>query len=339
MTRIALLLILIASLATACAPQPADCARKQVFCVGLVTDFGSVDAGIAHEAWLGLQDLQDANVVDRIDKIETVDVLDRAANIRVLANAGYDVIVTVGASMAKPTTEAASEYSNLAFIGVEQPQEETLPNVAGLVFHEEVGGYMAGWLAALMTETGHVAAICEAKFVEPMRRYCDGFKAGARHVSETVDVSVAYRDGPAEQLFNDPAWGRTTALQAVQDGADVVFAAGGSTADAALQAAAGQGAYVIGSESDLYGRLALIRPQLLTSVTVDVRSGIDEIVRAMRGGKLPAGDTFGDMKLAPWHDLDRQISTVMKNQLRNIAVELKAGTLKTGVPYEEPAGK
>jgi basic membrane protein A len=337
MPRIALVLLLAASLVAGCAPQPADCARAQVFCVGLVTDFGGVEAGIAHEAWLGLQDLRDANVVDRIDKIETVDVQDRAANIKAFADAGYDVIVTVGASMSDATTKAAKQHANLYFVGVEQPQAQVLPNVAGLVFHEEYSGYLAGWLAALMSETGRVAAICEAQFVEPMRRYCDGFRAGAKRADPKVDSSVTYRDGTTDTLFNDPNWGRNAALEAVEGGADVVFAAGGITANAALQAAAGQGAYVIGSESDLYGSLALLRPRLLTSVMNDVRSGLSSIVRSIRGSEFRPGDTFGDVALAPWHDLDRQIPTVVKNQVRNIAVELKAGTLDTGVPYEKAA--
>jgi basic membrane protein A len=336
MRRIALLLVLTLSLLSSCAPQPLDCARPQVFCVGLVTDYGSTDSGIAHEAWLGLQDLRNANVVERIDKIETVDARDRAANIQYFAHAGYDVIVTVGASMAKETTRAASEYSNLSFIGVEQPQQDVLPNLSGLVFHEENAGFLAGALAALMTQTGHVAGICESDFVEPMRRYCEGFQAGARHVTPKIDATIAFRDGPSDKLFNDPDWGRKAALDALNNGADVVFAAGGTTAAAALQAAAGQGAYVIGAETDLYGSMALIRQELLTSATSDVRSGVVKIVRALRGNEFPSGQTYGDVKLAPWHDLDRQVPKDVKNQITSIAQGLNDGTLKNLVPYEKP---
>ncbi len=336
MRYIALIVILVASLLAACAPQPSDCARKDVFCVGLVTDYGRTDTGIAHEAWLALLDLKEAHEVDRVDAIETVDPLDRAANIRVFADAGYDVIVTVGASIAPETTAAAADYPKLSFIGVEQPQPKVQRNLSGLVFHEENSGFMAGALAALMTETGHVAAICEAQFVEPMRRYCDGFKAGANYADKTVGVNVIYRTGPSNKLFNDPDWGQQAALQALQGGADVVFAAGGATADAALQIAAGQGAYVIGAETDLYGSLATIRPQLLTSATSDVRTGVVRIVHLLQRGKFPDGQFMGDVKLAPWHDLDRQIPQSVKNQLHGITQQLKSGKLEAGVPYETP---
>ena len=331
-----LFLLLIPLCLNACAPQAPDCALIDVFCAGLVTDYGGIDTGLAHEAWLGLQDALGQKLVDRVDYIETVDTRDRAANIRYFTDAHYDLIVTVGAAMGEATTAAAKAHSSEFFIGVEQPQNEELPNLSGLVFHEEDSGYMAGALAALMTQTGHVAAICESNYIQPMRRYCDGFQSGAQHTQKTVDVSVAYREGAASLLFNDPEWGRKAALQAVQGGADVVFAAGGTTADAALQAAAGQGAYVIGAETDVYGRLALVRQQLLTSAISDVRSGVVTIIRRMRRNNFPAGQFAGAVKLAPWHDLDRQIPDNVKAKLDKILQELDAGTLETGIPYPEP---
>ena len=338
MSRLIIVLVLTISVLAACAaqPQPRDCARADVFCAGLVTDYGGIDSGFAHEAWLGLQDAQAKHLVDRIDAIETVNTLDRGANIQVLADEGYDVIITIGAGMSKPTTAAAAKYRKLAFIGVEQPQAKTLPTVVGLVFHEEESGFLAGALAALMTQTGHVAAICEANYIEPMRRYCDGFAAGAHHIQPKLDVQVSYREGPGDQLFNDPDWGTKAATQALQGGADVVFAAGGQTANAALQSAAAQGAYVIGSETDLYGELTLIRPELLTCATSDVRSGILDILTETRETKLPAGEFIGAVKLAPWHNLDRQIPSSVKDQVQQIALALKLGTLETGVPYVKP---
>ena len=43
-----------------CGARPQDCSRPGVRCAGLVTDFGSVDEGIPHEAWLALQDALDS---------------------------------------------------------------------------------------------------------------------------------------------------------------------------------------------------------------------------------------------------------------------------------------
>jgi basic membrane protein A len=253
-----------------------------------------------------------------------------------LAADGYDVIVTVGTSIAHETAQAASRYSKLYFIGVDQPQEKKLRNLTGLVFHEEYGGFMAGVLAARMTQTGQIAAVCEANFVDPVRRYCEGFRQGALYAKPGVDVTVEYYDGSSGELFNNTEWGRSVALQQVNHGADVVFAAGGATGDAALEGAASEGAYVIGSETDLYSALPDIRPHLLTSATNDVRTNLVELLTLTRRGKFPAGEYMGTESLAPWHDFERQVPTAVKQEMDQIHTRLALGVIPLDIPYTQP---
>ncbi len=333
--RLPLLILFAALTLPACAPRPQDCARVDVFCVGLVTSSGGVDDNsINEEAWLGLQDAKAEGLVNRIDFIATVDSRDRAKNIETFANNGYDVIVTVGASISDETIAAAQKYPNIFFIGVEQPQNTPYKNLAGLVFHEERSGFMAGALAALVTQTQQVAALCEAQFIDPMRRYCDGFQAGVKHTNPHIKVTVLYRDGPEEDLFHDSAWGETNATQVVNDGADVLFAAGGNTADAALETAASKGIDVIGSETDLYTRLTDIRSRLLTSAINEIRPGVHDLVRLARNGQFPSGEFFGQVGLAPFHDFESQLSPDMLKNLSTINNDLNKGIIQLDVPYK-----
>ena len=319
---------------SACAARPQDCARADVFCAGLVTDFGPVDAGINQEAWQGILDAKEANHFDRTDAIETIDVRDRDRNISVFAEEGYDVIITTGASISDETAAAAAKYPKILFIGVDQPQVQMLPNLSGLVFHEDRSGFLAGALAAMTTQTQQVAAVCEEKFIDVMRRYCDGFQSGARYIDPNVHVSVAYREGPTEKLFDDPDWGAATALNIIDKGADILFAAGGGTADAALETAAGQNVYVIGAETDVYSQMNDVRPWLLTSSINDVRSGIKELLRLVREGHFPSGNYFSQSRLAPFHELERQIPQSTKDQLTLIESGLSSGKILTGIPWQ-----
>jgi len=194
-------LVALAAALAGCGPGRSPCGEQNVWCAGLVTDFGSVDQGINQQAWLGLEDARAAGILDRIDRIETVDSRDRAANIAAFAEQGYDIVVTVGASIADETISAATQYPNTAFIGVEQYQQAVTPNLAGLVFHEEHSGFLAGALAAEMTQTGQIGAVCEAKFIDSIRRYCEGFRAGASAADPAVGVLIAYRDGSTENIL------------------------------------------------------------------------------------------------------------------------------------------
>lgn len=336
MPRFLLFILIVALLMSGCGSQPEDCASPELYCVGLVTDYGPVDSGINLQAWLALQDARTASLVDRIDYIETVDTRDRAANIEAFAQHEYDLIVTVGAPIADETMKAALRYPKSQFIGVEQSQQKKRKNLAGLIFREDYGGFLAGALAARMSQTGQVAAVCEAKYIDSIRRYCEGFVAGAQYIDPEVQATATYRDGPSASLFNDPSWGRSAALQQVAQGADVLFATGGRTADAALEAAASQGVYVIGSETDLYLDLPDIRPQLLTSATNDIRAGLLQLITLTRQGKFPAGEFVGGEKLAPWHDLDRQIPLETKQEVERLYVRLALDIIPLDIPYEQP---
>ena len=307
-----------------------------MFCVGLVTASGSIDDGINHEAWLGLQDAKDEKLADRIDYIETIDSRDRQQNITYFTQRGYDAIITVGSSIADETVLSAEYNPKILFIGAEQPQPTKYPNMAGLVFHEDQGGFLAGALAAMITQTGHVAAVCEEKFIDPMRRYCDGFKEGVRFVDPKIKTDVVYRDGASENLFNDPEWANTTTQQVVNNGADVLFAAGSGTGDAALESAANQGVAVIGAETDAYTRLMSIRPQLVSSALNDIRLGVRDLMRLTRSGQFPSGEFFGQVELAPFHEWESRIPQTVKDRLLEIENSLNDGSIQTNVPYKSP---
>ncbi len=326
--------LLLAAGSVACSPQPQDCISPRVFCVGLVTDFGGVSTGIAHEAWLALGDARSQGIVDRIDQIETVDTRDRQSNIEVLASKGYDIIVTVGFSMAEATTAEAKRHPNLLFVGVEQPQASSLPNLTGLIFHEEQSGFLAGMLAALTTRTHHVAAVCESEYLNQVRRYCEGFKAGTEYADPSVSVSVAYRSGSTDLVYHDLAWGKAAATDAVDQGADVVFATGAETAQAALEAAASQGALVMGSESDLYADLPSLRERLLTCAVSDVRQGLLDLLRLGREGRFPGGQYFGQTRLSAFHELDPSVSAAVRARLVQAEEALKSGSLQLDIPYD-----
>ena len=193
--------------------------RTEVQCAGLVTDFGSVNEGVPQQAWSALQDARSLGILERIDLIETMDSRDRAANIAAFGDDGYDIIVTVGSSIADETASAARRYPDLYFIGVQQcPADASLANMAILGFHEEQSGFLAGALAALVSQTRRIAAVCEENFVDSDRRYCDGFRAGAEYADSGMDVSVSYRSGSQDLLFHDLEWGRTTGAAKNQPG-------------------------------------------------------------------------------------------------------------------------
>ena len=307
--------------------------HPNVMCGGLVTDFGSVHEGLSEPAWKALQDAATAGLLDRTDVIETIDTRDRAANIAALASQGYEIIVTIGEGSADETIAAAQRFPNTRFIGVQQSlrDQPTAGNYASLVFHEEQSGFIAGALAGLVSETGRVAAVCESRFLDSIRGYCDGYAQGVEYTNPGAQVDIAFRTGSEELLFRDEEWGREAALQAVERGADVVFAVGGDTAEAALRAAASRGVLLIGAETDLHAAIPEIAPQLITSAILDVRTGVLGLIQDAVSGGFHPGEHAGGAALAPFRDMADQLTPDVLAQVSEITSGVQSGSIRVEV--------
>ena len=316
----------------------AGCASRTVFCVGLVTDVGEVDdKSFNQPAWEGVQQARD-ELGAQIDFIETKDAKDYGANIVLFADNGYDVIVTVGFAMGEATAEAAAQYPDVNFIGVDQFQTEAIDNLAGLIFNEDQAGFLAGALAGMMTETDTVAAVLGTDLVPPVVAFKEGYEAGAKYVNPDIDLISTYHPGGWDVAFIDPEWGATTAVQAIEQGADVVFATAGKTGNGALIEAAGtEGAWCIGVDTDQWETVPEAHPCLLSSAMKLITPGVFDLIEMSAGGELPAGNFYGPTGLAPFHDHEDAVPQKVKDQMVAIDAGLQDGSIETDRDVQQDA--
>ena len=309
----------------------ANCADADVFCVGLVTDVGEVDdKSFNQSAWEGAQ-LAEQELDAIVNYIETKDGKDYAANIALFADKNYDVIVTVGFAMGEATGIAATEYPGINFIGVDQWFDGSIPNVTGLLFPEDKAGFLAGALAAKMTKTGTIAAVLGTDLIPPVVAFKEGYEAGAAYVNPDVNVISTYHPGGLDVAFTDPEWGGTTAKQAIDNGADFVFGAGGKTGNGALEeVATHDGLYCIGVDSDQWLTLPAAHPCLISSAMKLITPGVFYLIQLSHDGVFPGGLFFGETGLAPFHDFDGDVPQDVKDLLVDLDAGLKDGSISTG---------
>lgn len=312
--------------------EEADCSSPEVFCVGLVTDVGEIDdKSFNQSAWEGVQ-LAETELGATIDFIETQDAKDYANNIGLFANDGYDVIVTVGFAMGEATLEAAAQYPDVNFIGVDQFQGEAVDNVAGLIFSEDKSGFLAGALAAMLSETGTVGAVLGTDLVPPVVAFKEGYENGALYVNPDINLISTYHPGGLDVAFTDPEWGASTAKQALDQGADVIFGAGGKTGNGALIEIAGaDGAYCIGVDTDQWETVPEAHACLVSSAMKLITPGVFDLIELSNEADFPGGNFVGDVGLAPFHDFDGTVVTDdIKAELDEINAGLQDGSIETG---------
>lgn len=316
------------------AEEPAaegDCTSEEVLCIGLVTDVGQIDdKSFNQSAWEGVQ-LAESELGAQVDFVETRDPTDYGNNIGLFVDSGYDIIVTVGFALGEATAEAAAANPEIDFIGVDQFQAEPMPNLTGLVFNEDKAGYLAGVLAAELSESGTIAAVLGTDLVPPVVAFKEGFENGARATNPDINIISTYHPGGLDVAFTDPEWGATTAAQAIDQGADVIFGAGGITGNGALIEVAGhEGLYCIGVDTDQWDTVPEAQPCLVSSAMKLITPGVMDLIQMSIDGSFPGGNFFGDVGLAPYHDFDSVISDEIKATIEETNAGLLEGSIETG---------
>ena len=320
-----------------------DCRSTAIFCVGMVTNLGKLDDNSFNQsAWAGVEQAR-KNLGSIGEHIVTTDTKDYDKNISTFGESGYDVIVTVGFALGKATVKAASAYPNTKFIGVDQNQaqdtDQPIPeNLVRLVFAEDQAGFLVGALAAQMSTSRKIGAVCSTDEVASIWRYCEGFRAGAAYIDPSVEVTVTYHtDITFDEAFFDPVWGAATAKSMMDAGIDVIMGAGGETGNGAINAAAKQDVYALGFDDDKYYSLPEVRKMLLSSAMKVITPGVFNLIKAAKEGQFPGGTNFvGMIGYAPFHDQASNVPPDVKDTMKEIEKGLRDGSILTNVEPEKP---
>ena len=154
-----------------------------------------------------------------------------------------DVIVLVGWEFYDVETVAA-EYADKRFIWIDNATSAAVPNVLNITYAQNEGSFLAGYIAAKLTESNVVGAM-GGQDQDTINDFIVGYKQGALYANPDVKIEVIYSND-----YDDPAIGKECALTLNEKGADVVFQIASKCGDGVFEAAKEKGFYAIGVDSD-----------------------------------------------------------------------------------------
>jgi basic membrane protein A and related proteins len=215
---------------------------------------------------------------------------DRLDRLSQLAEAGYNPVVGIGYAYANSMKQAAEKYPNTTFGIVDS--SVNAKNVDSIVFTEEQSSYLGGVAAALKTKTDQVGFIGGVD-VPLIKKFEAGYTQGVHDTNPKVKVDVQYLShGSDTSGFASPDKGQAAAQGMLDKGADVIFAAAGSSGSGSIEAVHGKkGAWAIGVDSDQYQQasLAQYKSSILTSVVKNVDVGVYDLVKSVHDKKPLTG--------------------------------------------------
>jgi basic membrane protein A len=289
-----------------------DTQAAETISVGMVSDTGGLnDRGFNEFSINGFEQAQsELGVEGRIYTSESSD--DYLPNLTAAVDDGHDLVIAIGFLIQPSVAEVAAEATDINFAGVDQFYGEepdcggegqavcSLPNVLGLQFPSEEAGYLAGIVAAMMTETKTVSTVGGIK-IPPVDNWIAGFRQAVMDTDPSIKLLNAY-----SQDFVDQAKCKEIALDQIAQGSDVVFQVAGDCGLGALDAACQEGVFGIGVDADQSGEGECV----ITSALKPLTLAVFETIKAAQEGTFQGGtnrffgiEEFPDAELlAPFTD-------------------------------------
>ncbi len=304
------------------------------------------DKGFNDLAWAGMQRAA-AELGVAVQFAQDTNAGTAQARINQFINQGYDGIIAVGQEYGPAIKAAAEAHPDMPFAIVDFPNQT--PADRGLLFDVDAPAFLAGYLAAGMSQSGVVCTYGGLK-TPPVMIFMVGFEHGVKYYNEQNEANVellGWTTDPANPSggegvfagsFTDQTFGQAIAAEFAAQGCDIIFPVAGGVGLGTAAVAAENGLTLIGVDADQ----SLSNPDYadlyLTSVIKHVGTAVFDTVSLMAAGDFAGGNNYigtldnGGVGLAPFHSFEDSVPQSLKDQLFEVERKLVLGELSTGWP-------
>jgi len=318
------------------ATSTSNTARLYDVAVGLVVDGVYYDTGSNFPEgynWLSYQGLLRAeNELGVVGTVYTpTNSTDYEVKLQECVDDGNDLCISVGFLMADATANVAAVNPDTYFSLVDWFYESYQDNVRGMWFAYDEMGYIAGTLAGLMTHSDVVGDIGGWP-VPTVVDLVEGYRNGAQCANPEVDVLAQYISD-----WLDPELGATVAQEMIDQGTDVVFATAGPTGVGAVLTTTQSGVWGMGVDTDWY--ISVFdngavdgSDKLLSSAMKRMDNAVFDTISDVVSGTFTSGTVLYNLEvegvgLAPFHEVDPDVSQSVRDALNNVEQGIINGTI------------
>jgi peptide/nickel transport system substrate-binding protein len=325
---------------------PTEPPAEEDFQAGMVTDVGGIDdASFNATSWAGME-MAAEELGITVDYLESQQQTDYAPNITQFLEQDYNVIVTVGFLLAADTYTFASENSDTNFAIVDfgwgpgfwdENENPRIDNLQGLLFSTDQAAFLAGYVAAGMTETGAVGTFGGLE-IPTVTIFMDAYAAGVDYYNEQngTDVQVLGTDLFVGN-FESTEDGRRVGEDLIAEGADIIMPVAGPVGlGTAAAVQANPGTMLIGVDTDWCVSAPEYCDVTLTSVMKNMDVAVFTALEQAYNGDFQGGTNFvgtlanEGVQIAPFNEFEDEVPQELKDQLDEVRQGIIDGGIDTG---------
>lgn len=304
------------------------------------------DRGFNDLAWAGMQRAAEELGVT-VQFAQDVNAGTGPARINQFISHGFDGIIAVGQEYGPAIEAAALANPDTPFTIVDFPNQTA--GDRGLLFDVDTPAFLAGYLAAGMSQTGTVCTYGGRK-IPSVLIFMVGFEHGVDYYNQQNETGVELLgwktdhsgSGSGEGVFagnfSNQNFGQSIAAEFADQGCDIIFPVAGAVGLGTAAVAADNGLTLIGVDADQALSNSDYADLYLTSVIKHVDQAVFEAVSLMASGDFAGGNNYigtlynRGVGLAPFHGFEDKVPQTLQDQLFAVQQELNTGNISTGWP-------
>jgi len=306
-----------------------------------VTDVGGIDdKSFNATAWKGVEDaVAEFGIEGKY--LESQQQTDYEKNINAFVQEGCNIIIPVGFLLGDATKVAAEANPDIPFAIVDFGFDPIIPNVRGSGYQIDQATFLAGYLAAGMTQTGKVGTYGGIQ-IPPVTAFMDGFYLGVQEYNKKYGTAVEVlgwspdtQTGLFAGNFESLDDGRRLGETLLDEGADVVMPVAGPVGLGTLALFKERGTgMLIGVDTDWAGLYPDDAQFILASALKNMDMWVKDSIQQVMDGTFKGEQYLGTLEnggvgLGISSAFADKISPELMAEIEQLKADINAGDLKT----------
>ncbi|QAY70343.1 BMP family lipoprotein [Xylanimonas protaetiae] len=278
-----------------------------------------------------------------IHAVESSAPTDFVPNVNNLVQQNCNLIIGVGFKLEDAIQSAAEANPDINFALIDSSFSDadgkpvTLENAKPILFNTAEAAFLAGYLAAGMSQTGTVATFGGLQ-IPSVTVFMDGFSDGVKQFNADNGANVTLlgwdkdaQTGSFSGDFSNQANGQNLTQGFIDQGADIIMPVAGPVGLGAAAAASDAGKTLIWVDSDGF-KSTEHGSIILTSVMKQIGAAVFDVIKNAADGNFSAEPYIGTLEnegvgLAPFHDFESKVPAELSQKLDEYKQKIISGDL------------